>query len=236
LRLGARGREPCSLTGPGWLHIIRPPIDPGPALPAHANLDRDFKAALDFPFDGVLAEWDWGNWCAPASPHIWEARVGPADGGYLTAQITVDQFPKCVSEGAPTAVFLDRMTTGVDGDIQPADVCRNNTMGRWLCQFATSVTVDLAHGGLQELLRTGEPSSYTCTANGNVAGYDYSGLCQDASAGDVRNGFPVALHGSEGGPRSGADLVAQFAPLLDPPAAPYLAAIGQPTGESGRPT
>lgn len=228
LRLSADGAERCRLAGPGWLHLIRPPSDPGPVLPPHANLDRSFKAVvIDFPFAGRLAEWEWKNWCAPGSAHVWEARLGSANGGYLVAQTGVDEFPTCVKDGAPTTVQLESTTAGLDADVRPLDTCPG-VAADWQCEFAVRVAFDATHGGLARILQLGQPEWYTCTVNGQVQGMEYSDLCKGAAPGDVRRGYPLALHGSEGGPRSEAALLALLRPLFDAPATPYLGAIGFP--------
>lgn len=234
LQLSASGSIACTLSGPVWLHIIRVPADPAPLGPPRAALEDRLTVNLDFPFVGVLGEWTWSNWCVPvppaSSPHIWEARAG-ADGEYLASGVSVDLVPACVVPGSPSTLNLQRLVAGLDGEIDPPAAC----LGReplWLCRVAAQIALQATPSGVRELVRVGEPATYICGADGRTVGFDYTDLCAGATPGETRAGYPLALHGSEGGPRSAEALLSEIEPSFAPPGV-SLAAVGCPVADPG---
>jgi hypothetical protein len=194
-------------------------------------MQRDFKLAITLPLDDMIAEWRWSNWCGPhAQIQLWGVQVGP--GPSVSAQHSLDLFPACLDASAPTTLRLERAINGFDGDLSPIDSCAGELPG-WACEFAERVTIRVAHGELNRVLDGyggyGE-TMYQCGPGGSVVGFDYSDLCAASQPGDSVPGFPLTLHGSEGGPVSSNELLARLAPLLDPvsgaTAVPRLAAAG----------
>lgn len=228
VRLSANVDAPCKLVGPATLALA----GSGPALSSavqpHANLERTFKVALDLPADGAFAEWRWMNWCddRPAQGWTWRAAVGEVSqpGAQLEASRSANAFPACSTSSAPSIAITERFLVGVDGDVYPVPDC--GQVAGWLCQFVSSLVVT-GPDAFTRSMANGMPTTYRCTDGGLVEGAEYSTLCEGGGAGDIRDGYPLSRHGSEGGPVSPADLV----PMLQTAAgsSAQAASVGGPT-------
>jgi DNA-binding CsgD family transcriptional regulator len=170
IRMSVDGNQPCQLLGPASLRLLHPPTDPGPKYPPFANMERLLKIGLELPFSGVLGEWAWSNWCAPASAQIWDARAGAA-GQYLEAQVSVDAFPKCVADGAPTVVHDPQRLSHVADSSAPSSIC-DKTTALWLCEVITNLNFDVASEGFAALERSlgSNETYYLCDGQAPLRG------------------------------------------------------------------
>jgi hypothetical protein len=76
--------------------------------------------------------------------------------------------------------------------------------------FARGIEARLKAGNLDAIITEDEPTAYRCTGDGHVEGAEYSDLCESAQAGETREGFPITLHGSHGGPRRPDELAEEL--------------------------
>ncbi|MCC7364742.1 MAG: helix-turn-helix transcriptional regulator [Dehalococcoidia bacterium] len=229
LRLRLSGDPGCQVLARGRLAPGPRDLAPGPPADAWANTERQFKLAFELPVQDPVITWRWRNQCSPTGPSYWTVTVD----GLTRISLIVGGLmrPTCVAPGAPMILTLEAMATGADGEVVPGDACADRVAG-WLCEFATRVAGSLPAGGLEALVADGETTTYRCGPDGQAMGFEDTRICEGRSDGEQVTGYPLALHGSHGGPRSPEDLVAELgAALAAPPGpAPYLAAIGCVTG------
>jgi hypothetical protein len=198
VRVSASGTTPCRMQGPFVLWPIRPPVDPGPNYPPEANMRREMKIALDFPFNGVLGEWSWQNWCAEPMPWVaWQVKA-PGESGPQVA-LSNDFWPPCVQEGGPTTLTAERVAGGLDGDVSADPQCLAAGFENWLCQFATSVAVD-AVSGRQRLFpwRLSSEMFFQCDGQGSAPGLGDSDLCQGKDAATTVHGYWLGSRAQDG--------------------------------------
>ncbi len=96
------------------------------------------------------------------------------------------------------------------------------------CSAAVEVVARVGRGELAAIVAEGQPTKYTCAA-GSLPSAQFSSLCQGAAAGEIRDGYPFALHGSEGGPMAPPLLLSR---LSGPLTNAKVASIGCPTGDA----
>jgi DNA-binding CsgD family transcriptional regulator len=186
VRVSASGTTPCRMQGPFVLWPIRPPVDPGPNYPPEANMRPEMKIALDFPFNGVLGEWSWQNWCAEPMPWVaWQLKAPGESGPQVT--LSNDFWPPCVREDGPTTLTAERLGVAIDGDVTSDAQCLAAGFDDWLCEFSTSVAGD-AVSGRQRLFpwRLSNEMFFQCDGQGSAPGLGDSDLCRgkDAATGD----------------------------------------------------
>lgn len=226
IRLSIDGNDRCLLLGPARLFVGPRPPAQGPPMDAYANTDRAFKVAVDLPAPSPLVEWRWKNNCLQGSPLSWSVTVAGLSANVATSGLR----PACVAPGAPMVVTLARMQTGADGEATPSDSCKDS-VAAWLCEFATRVGVQANRPDLGAIIDAGEITIYTCTDDGHVEGAEFSDICKGHRGGDPVGGYPLALHGSAGGPRSRAAIEAELEGALSSGNQSYLAAIGCPADD-----
>ncbi len=223
VQLFAAGAASCLLLGPGSLSVLQGPPAQGQWDP-YVNTVRAFKVSAELPVAEPLLVWRWMNQCAQLGPSGWRAELAG-----LETTVTVNVRPGCVAPGSPMIVALDNFATApgilVDGETTADPACVDRTAG-WLCEFATRTANRVIRGDLAMVVQDGEARTYTCDG-GDV----FSSICVGQADGDVVRGFPIALHGSAGGPRSPDDLVSELDDALDSGDGPFLAAIGCPDAE-----
>ncbi len=197
VRLSASGTTPCRMLGSITLGLVRPPVTPGPNYPPEANTTRDMKIALDFPFNGVLGEWSWENWCAePMTWVFWQAK-SPGDGPQVG--LSNDFWPPCLEPGGPSTLAQVQINAGLDGDVTPDTTCLSAGFEPWLCEFATSVAVD-AVAGRQALFpkRISNNAFFLCDGEGSAPGLGVSNVCEGEPANTSVRGYWLSDAGEPG--------------------------------------
>lgn len=228
----------CRIEGTATLQVVKVPSDPPSLQPPFANVNRQFQMQVDLPRPDVLKEWRWTNWCGdPPSGMGWHMGVL----GQVSTVRAIDTAPACVDASAPTTLVSSSAAPGVSDDVPPVQECTNAIPG-WLCEFAARAEF-LAQqrqqqpSGLERLIDGLGVSSYTCGPDGTVIGFEYSDLCRGKGEGEAWNGYPLTLHGSEGGPVSREALVERFMPLLVRSAAQggpsLISTVGCPVDDPG---
>jgi len=144
----------------------------------------------------------------------------------VTASVAGAGSPTAAASDTPSATGTSpasRLTPGTL--VCPAGVRQD------ICTFAARTTSSIQLLDLEAVFAGAQPTEYTCAADGNVQGFEYSDLCRGATDGATREGFPLALHGSEGGPVSEDSLADRLRTLFVPAGGrgPALASIGCPT-------
>ncbi len=225
LALRLTGTASCEFADTIRIGTLFPPSDPSPPSPYFANLFREYNARIQFPFDGVVGEWLWGNYCgvapgadAPGSPTNvpWIASQGDAGSrSGLAPTLFIDRdFPACVSDGAPTS--LREATVSAALNPKYVGTTCDAPIAGWLCDFAKILETDLNAGDVRAAWRNSWiETQYTCGA-GFLPGSEYTAICDGASEGEVRHGFPLTLHGSEGGPVTFAAMIARIESVIVP--------------------
>jgi hypothetical protein len=211
LSLRLTGNVPCAVEATLTVLGLMPPTDPQPDLPPFANTQRSYPLTLRFPFDGVVGEWRWHNWCGDFVSLPWTAHVPEQIAITWAEAEDGSQHPACVEPGQPTQLREAAISEALGG---PSAVppCAPG-VASWLCEYALRLEREARAGAIDELVRAGQPTFFTCGA-GVLQGYEYSSLCEDAMEGEVRQGFPLALHGSEGGPVTPAFLMSRLEDAL----------------------
>jgi hypothetical protein len=219
LRLSIEGAARCDFQGEMRLRVSAPAPDAAPGMPPFANVQRTHALAVAFPFSGVIAEWTWSNWCGEAVALEWVAQLGnPSLTIEVRSPVEPGGLPGCLSEGAPTVLRDVRLGEALGGTPM-APECSAPIAG-WLCQFAIFLERAQAADELRPLIRTGAQQTYTC-GNGVLPGFEYSAVCEGAAEGETRTGYPLVLHGSEGGPVSLGAMISRLnsaigSPLSEP--------------------
>jgi hypothetical protein len=216
VRLSAKGADTCTLQGQVLLWLIRPVVDPGPDYPPEANVTRQMKLLIDFPFDGVIGEWTWRNWCAEPMPWvIWQAKFSGPNGP--TAQLSNDFWPSCTAEGEPTWATRELFVNGLEGDPTPDSACLRAGYVGWLCEFATTVADKSTRGGTRLFDYPGGPTTesyFLCDGNGSAPGLVNSTLCAGRPANESIPGYWLATPKNADAYVSLADLTAQVTRAL----------------------
>jgi hypothetical protein len=214
IQLELAGNAPCQLEGTLRIQTLLPISDPSPELPPFANTVRSYPLRLRFPFEGGVGEWTWRNWCGEYVDVPWVVNIRE-----LQSQLVIEgpeaedgsQHPTCVEPAQPTELREAAISEALGGPTPPARCAAG--VAQWLCEFAARLEQEVHAGRIDELVRAGQPTFFTCGA-GVLPGYEYSSLCEGAGEGDVRQGFPLALHGSEGGPVTPAFLMSRLEDAL----------------------
>lgn len=198
VRLSASGTAHCRLLGPVLFGLIRPPVDPAPGYPPEANISRDLKIAMEFPYSGNLGAWRWENWCAkPMSWVFWQAKLNAANG--IQAGLSNDVFPPCLRPDEPTTLTRETYVTGLEGDATPDEACLRAGFSGWLCEFATSVAIDSV-AGRQRLVprRLSNDAFFLCDGTGSAPGLGSSDICLGKEANTSVRGYWLATPAGPG--------------------------------------
>ncbi|MBA4180837.1 MAG: hypothetical protein C0506_09635 [Anaerolinea sp.] len=198
VRLSASGAARCRLLGQMLFGLGRPPVDPAPGYPPEANISRDLKVAIEFPFTGDLGAWRWENWCARPMPWVfWQVKLNAENG--IQAAVGNDVFPPCRRPDEPTTLTRETFVTGLEGDATPDTACLRAGFSGWLCEFATSVAIDSV-AGQQGLFprRLSNDAFFLCDGTGSAPGLGSSDICLGKEANTSVRGYWLAPPGTPG--------------------------------------
>ena len=214
-----RGRE-CSLKAMATADI-RPVGGAAPAVaPEMARIDLVLPAERT-----ELAHILWTSWCGGGIDRF-DARASLTRAGetepFVTAgPLFVTNRPRCLTQepGVPSYEFsllpiaLSSYAAELGPDPLAAIYCYSFDDPKWQkpCQIVDLLSEPLTSGNADAIMVLVETKPYVCPepGTGGLGGPSY--LCEGATAGEVREGIPVAFHGSEGDVFS----VAQFEAAIE---------------------
>lgn len=192
LRMSAAGPGPCQMVGPMSLGLVHAPVDPAPGYPFQANIARDLKVSLVFPYAGVIGEWKWENWCAgPMSWVFWQAKLNTPSS--IQVALGNDVYPPCLRPNEPTTLARETSVAGLEGGPTANSACLQAGFPVWLCEFAASIAVDSA-AAQQRLFpqRATHDQWFLCDGTGSASGLGVSTICAGIEAHTSVEGFWLA--------------------------------------------
>lgn len=114
-------------------------------------------------------------------------------------------------------------TVGSTAASGPPDVCPSTALA---CRTADAFARYLRYSDFDSMFLSVEATPTICPGSGGAGIEAGQPLCSGATAGQLRNGFPIMLHGSEGLTVSGAELPARVRTFVGDPTRLRLTAIG----------
>jgi hypothetical protein len=189
------GTKLCSLSGELKLDTLFPPTDPGPRMPRQL-LARTYAIAVEFPFSGEIGEWRWVNWCGEAVEMPWVVGIEPPF-GTVASVLQPGALPGCSDPGSPT--LLRDVTIAPELGGEELDPRCAEGVEEWTCQFAAMLLDHIVAGrDMFDIVRRGHPQYIARCDEPWPPDSGEVKLCRGARPGEIREGFPLALHGSQG--------------------------------------